>query len=165
MCRLPCLCSFGWLNGNDSLAGLCRTLVLPPTWSIMWLLPFPRRALIFCCLECWRCRCSVAFGPAAGRSVSERGWQLASPRHASCGVKLEWVNSSYFSGKWERFLCCQGRPLLPKSTTSLQIISGKFGAWLYIMHARSSDTCEFVCNWESQHACLLINPELLSFAS
>lgn len=81
---------------------------------------------------------------SAVRFVSERGWQLASPCHASCSVKSEWVNSSYLSGKWERFLCSWGGLLVPESTIRLQRVSGKLGMRLYITHTRSSDAWEFV---------------------
>lgn len=70
---------------------------------------------------------------SAVRFASEREWQLARARHASCSVKLEWVNSSYFSGKWERFLCGQGE--VPESTVRLQIASGKLCGYKYNTHS------------------------------
>lgn len=114
---------------------------------------FPYHALIFCCLESWRCQCSFAFGSVLS-DLSERGWQLASPRHASCSVKSEWVNSNYFSGKWERFLCNWGGLPVPESTIRLQIVSGKQHAAIYNTYSflRCMGIC--VCNWECQHTYL-----------
>lgn len=43
--------ALGWLSGSDSLARECEVFVVPPTHSMMWLLPFPLCALIFRCLE------------------------------------------------------------------------------------------------------------------
>lgn len=126
--------ALGWLSGNDSLADECKVLAVPPTHSMMWLLPFPLRALIFCCLERWSAQ-QLLWG------LCLEGVAACQPTACCLCCEIEAVNSGSFSGKWEQFLCCQWG-LLPEGTTRLQRVDG-FASGC-IQHTYSSDMCELV---------------------
>lgn len=116
-----------------------------------WLLPFP--PLCFYQLELGELEVPASFAPGSvPPALCDTGLAACQPRHASCSLKSQRVNSSYFSGEWERLLCLEAPP------GSKEFVENS--ACSNVEHTNRFSWClgVGVCSWKSQCAYLGVMP-------